>query len=87
MAKPSNVTNQEIEDFIRELDDVLYRATNMKDRISRGHCDEIEKPIEKARSLNSIISAMSDLSGTVMTSAEMDEVRRDTERLKAQAAQ
>ena len=86
MPKLQNVTNAEITAAVERVYDLHQELLDLANRVGQGYCDPIEKPIEAARALNSVIRSAADLQIALMTKAALDEQRRDVERLLTERA-
>lgn len=72
-AKIDEVTNTDIEILVRSGYDLCTYAFSYAERIGKGHCEQFERPIQKATSLLATSRALADLAARILARAGNEE--------------
>lgn len=86
MPKMQNVTEAEIEAVIRAMDDSLQDMHDISNRLEKGYCDDLTKPVEHAKNFALIARAASDLVVRIIGKRAMQEQSAELERTLAERA-
>jgi hypothetical protein len=81
MPKMPNVTAADLTEANEGAMDIMAALHDLSDRIEKGYVDDIEKPVEVARTMISLSTAASTLAGRILFKLAMDEQRKELEQL------